>query len=225
MTTANTQATGIEGFDGADLVIPTRAIFQNTTSVEGIESRDALGYFYDRQHLTVHGGKMKVVVLSAKKLRNLFWDKNNPQTNPQGLRGKRCYSLDGKTPAADVQNPVSATCAGCEFEQRDSEYHLLCYDVDGSKQEGYPVVFYYIAKGKSAFPTRQYVGGILQRKRNIRDFLVNLESLQDKNGKGNYYKVQFTGVQAVPDDLKDEIETAYQMYAGGGATVDSDEPF
>lgn len=209
--------TGLEGFGGTDMVVPTYKLFQATSSdVPGIDKELAVGDYFDAAGKFNRKKGFKAVLLAATKKRMLYWDEKKDGV---GKKGRRCWSDDGVVPASNVQYPVNTRCNMCEYRNQDEEFHMTLLDVEQSLENGTPSVFKYVAKGTSLFPTRTLISALVKSQKPARDFVFVLgsERKANKQGKGNFAIATYTSV--MPIDSEGELlsalaEEAYQLYVG-----------
>lgn len=204
-------STGLEGFGGTDMVVPTYKMFQATSSdVPGIDKELAVGDFFDKVNKVNRKKNFKVVLLAASKKRLLYWDEKR-----DGKKGRRCWSDDGVTPSPKVEFPVEVKCSTCQYRNQDEEYHMTFLDVEQSLEIGSPVVFKYVSKGTSNFATRTLLTSLVRSGKAARDFTMVLGSNKQPNrqGKGNFASVTYTNVTPNDDDtLVGLAEEAYQLF-------------
>jgi hypothetical protein len=215
-------ATGFEGFNdtaSGGALPPKRQLVQGMTVIEGMPDIRK-GYFVDTTEKREIGKTMEVVVLKVDTARTLFWEKGKA---PAGVKGPRCFSDDGILPSARVKQPVSEVCAECQFASKDLVYRLYCYDVQESKENGGPVIFYIEAKSTQLKVVRAFVQAIRSKNRAARDFKVTMASQEQKNDKGSWYVIQFNEMEPVPSNIKDDVDLAYSQMNGPDEAIDSDD--
>lgn len=212
--------TGLEGFGGTDMVVPTYKLFQATSSdIPGIDKELAVGDFFDGTNKINRKKGFKVVLLAAVKKRLLYWDEKK---DGPGKKGRRCWSDDGVKPSPKVEFPVSdGDCSVCQYRNQDEEYHMTFLDVDLSLESGSPVVFKFVSKGTSNFATRTLLTSLVRSKKAARDFVITLGSNKqpNKQGKGQFAVVTYTHVLPIdgadqPQELQGLAEEAYELFVG-----------
>jgi hypothetical protein len=217
---ATATTAGLEDFDQDDMVVPRRVLVQPTTKTKELGISKAMpGSFLDKASKTLYNEPLEIVILAIKKDRALSHDFGS------GEQGYRCWSKDGKSPDADVENPLTPTglCKDCDYKDKDLQYNLLCMDVKETKDAGVPQVFWFTARKSSSFPVKQLTTAWINRRKAPKEYVVTMEGVQSNSKKGNFYVVNFRDVTVLPDSLVDDVEAAYSLYASRDAGAVSDE--
>jgi hypothetical protein len=224
---------GLEGFGGADLVIPERVMSQPTSgeisglidNKTGAAAEMVAGLFIDKRAKISYGKDLDVVLLKASKKRVLFFsDSGIPEEKEK--KGRKCWSVDGIKPAENVPPATKQAdiCADCKYFNSDLEYHLLLLDVKESLAAGAPIVFNFVAKKTSMSPTRMLITAIVNRKgKDARDFQATMRTAATTNTKGNFRVVNFGAISPIEDEtLKAIVEEGFLTYCDAAASVEEE---
>ena len=218
MNTQHNTLEGLEEFDQTDIIVPRRTLVQPMTKLSTLGIKAAPGAFIDKTSKKVYSDPFPIVVLTLKKNRAL----SHPFESKE--KGYRCWSSDGRTPDADVENPISTSCLGCPEAGKDLQYNLLCLDVNETLENGVPSVFWFTARKSSRYRAQDLINNFVSTRTSPRARVVTMEGIQPANMRqGNYYVASFRDVTVLPEKLQPYVDAAVALYASAAEQAPADE--
>lgn len=230
-----TAVEGMEDLDGSDFQLPTLALCQSQSKIQGADVPE--GHWYYRQQPQTHSAVRKVVILAIKKGRSFmlpYAKDQRPaavehirsvtgQTAKEDHEGPLCFSRDRVHPvAADGMKPFAVACADCSFAKWrraggasvmdcSESYDLLLLDVTNGADGGVPVMSF--QRGAGIKPMKTLNTNLLAaaaQHGGLPTFAFELEmsSAKVKTDDGNYA----VPVWSYPKRITDEERVA--RYAG-----------